>query len=85
MIQTSVVNLLEPWPTVPRCDLVLIRNVMIYFSPDTKREILRRIRTEVLRPGGYLMLGSSETLINLDDNYQKQRMDKGSFYRPEAR
>ncbi|NOX31797.1 MAG: protein-glutamate O-methyltransferase CheR [Actinobacteria bacterium] len=85
MIETSVVNLLEPWPTVPKCDLVLLRNVMIYFSPDTKREILRRIRAEVLRPGGYLMLGSSETLIGIDDNYEKHKMDKGSIYRPEAR
>jgi len=82
LIRSDEVNLLESWAPVPRCDLVLLRNVLIYFSTETKREILRRVRTEVLRPHGYLMLGSSETLINLDEHYEKRRMEKGSCYRP---
>jgi len=84
LITTDEVNLLESWAPVPRCDLVLLRNVLIYFSTETKREILRRIRTEILRPYGYLMLGSSETLINLDEHWGKRRMEKGSCYRPES-
>jgi len=81
LIETDEVNLLESWAVVPRCDLVLLRNVLIYFSTETKQEILGRIRTEILRPNGYLMLGSSETLINLDEHYEKRRMEKGSVYR----
>ena len=83
LIQTDVLNLLGSWPSVPRCDLVLLRNVLIYFSLETKQEILRRIRTNVLRPGGYLMLGSSEMLINVDDKYEKCRRDNSSCYRPD--
>ena len=40
-------------------DLVLMRNVLVYFEPDVRRTILSRIK-DVLRPGGKLMLGGAE-------------------------
>ncbi len=42
-------------------DVIFLRNVMIYFGLETKRELVGRI-TEALRPGGYLILSHSETL-----------------------
>jgi len=80
MIDTAEVNLLESWSAVPRCDLVLLRNVLIYFSVETRREILRRIRTDVLRPGGYMMLGSSENLLGIDDSFERISTSGGSCY-----
>jgi chemotaxis protein methyltransferase CheR len=47
-------------------DLVLCRNVLIYFEQDTRRSILSSIQ-KLLVPGGYLLLGASETTFNLED------------------
>ena len=55
---------------MPRCDVVMIRNVLIYFSPQVKRDILHRIATEVLKPGGFLFLGASESPADMDSDFQ---------------
>lgn len=82
MIEAKECNLLEGWPMVPRSDIVFLRNVLIYFSPETKTTILERIRTEVLHPDGFLFLGSSETTLNLPTQLKAQRFDRGQCYRP---
>ena len=82
MIDAKECNLLEPWPMVPRSDIVFLRNVLIYFSAETKTDILERIRTKVLRPDGYLFLGSSETTLNLQTELKAMRFDRGQCYRP---
>ncbi len=50
-----------------RFDLVFCRNVLIYFSPETRREVVRRLVSEHLAPGGYLLLGHAETVHDLKD------------------
>lgn len=80
LIETRTLNLTESWVGIGRCDLVMLRNVLIYFSLDTKREILRRIRRDVLKPGGILMLGSSETTLNIDDEYVRREHERTVFY-----
>ena len=37
-------NLIERWPTMPQMDVVFLRNVLIYFSPETKKTILEKVR-----------------------------------------
>jgi len=46
-------------------DLVLCRNVLIYFDNETRRRILNGIRG-IMLPGAYLLLGASETTFNMD-------------------
>ena len=46
-------------------DLVLCRNVMIYFDRPTQQTVLARV-SRTLRPGGYLLMGHSESLYGLD-------------------
>jgi chemotaxis protein methyltransferase CheR len=74
-------NLIQPWPILPPFDLVFIRNVMIYFDVETKKTILKRIRTCLL-PHGYLFLGTSETTMNIDPEYQLATFDKTVVYSP---
>ncbi len=44
-----------------------LRNVMIYFDQDTKRQVVSR-RLSLLRPGGYFLVGHSETLNGINDD-----------------
>jgi chemotaxis protein methyltransferase CheR len=73
------INLARPWPPLPRMDLILIRNVMIYFDTETKKAILARL-ARLLRPDGYLLLGGAETTLNLSDSYRRVEQLKSGFY-----
>jgi chemotaxis protein methyltransferase CheR len=74
-------NLSAPFPHLGPFDIVFLRNVLIYFALDSRREILARIR-QVLRPGGILFLGAAETTLNLDDSYERVPFQKTFYYRP---
>ncbi len=59
-------NLTESPPNLGQFDLIFLRNVMIYFDQDTKRQVVSRLLT-LLRPGGYFLVGHSETLNGISD------------------
>lgn len=59
-------NLNTMLPDIGLFDVIFLRNVMIYFNDDTKRTIIKRI-LERLKPGGYLIVGHSESLKGLSD------------------
>jgi chemotaxis protein methyltransferase CheR len=67
----------------PPMDVVFLRNVAIYFSDSGKRETLKRVRS-ALRPGGYLLLGASETAMYADEGLQRVPIGKTVWYRKEA-
>ena len=79
MVEFSQLNLVRTWPPLTRFDLILMRNVMIYFDVKTKRTILRQIEN-VLQPDGYLILGGAETTMNLNDQFDWVADLKTSFY-----
>ena len=83
LVQAREMNLLEPWPPLPRFDLVFLRNVLIYFDLETKRLILRRVR-QALRPDGYLLLGGAETTVLVDDAWERVVLGSTVAYRPHA-
>jgi len=83
MIRFRVFNLLDSWATLPRMDLIIMRNVLIYFSQEVKKRILAQVRGQ-LRPGGYLLLGSAETTLNIDSEFERIKVGKTSCYRPKA-
>jgi chemotaxis protein methyltransferase CheR len=66
----------------PPMDVVFLRNVAIYFSESGKMETLKRVRS-ALRPGGYLLLGASETAMRLDEGLQRVPLGKTTWYRKE--
>ena len=78
-VEFRPLNLVQPWPVMPPLDLVLIRNVMIYFDVETKKTILKKIR-DCLLPHGHLLLGTAETTINLDPKYQPIAHGKAVSY-----
>jgi chemotaxis protein methyltransferase CheR len=80
MITFKEMNLIKPWPAMPPQDIVMLRNVLIYFDVDTKKTILRKIR-EILRPDGYLFLGGAETTLNLDEKFVRVPFERAGCYR----
>jgi chemotaxis protein methyltransferase CheR len=58
-----------PFGADERADLVLCRNVTIYFSRETTRALMARLHT-CLRDGGYLFLGHSETLWQVSEDFR---------------
>jgi chemotaxis protein methyltransferase CheR len=80
MIEFRELNLAGQWGAVHAADLILLRNVLIYFDVETKRQVLGKVR-KLLRPGGFLMLGTAETTVNLDDGFELVRSDGTAYYR----
>jgi chemotaxis protein methyltransferase CheR len=60
-------------------DLVFCRNVLIYFDTETKRRILRQVR-DAMYPGGYLLLGAVETILDLEDLFERKRVGQAILY-----
>jgi chemotaxis protein methyltransferase CheR len=75
------INLVESWPWVAKFDVIFCRNVMIYFDKCVREQVVERLR-DALLPGGILVLGSSESLSDL--NIGGMRMLQASVYRREA-
>jgi chemotaxis protein methyltransferase CheR len=81
LVEFRWLNLAEPAePALPRFDVVLLRNVLIYFDQETKQRVLARVR-RVLRPDGYLFLGGAETTLNVDDAFEPVQYDRATCYR----
>ena len=80
MIDFQPTNLIESWPPTQLMDIILIRNVLIYFDIPTKKEILARVR-RVKKQDGYLFLGGAENAISLDDALTRVELEQCSVYR----
>ncbi len=63
------INLNESFPKLGEFDVIFLRNVMIYFDNNTKREVVHRM-LPLLKPGGHLMIGHSESLNGVTDAYR---------------
>jgi chemotaxis protein methyltransferase CheR len=80
MIQFRELNLAEAWAPMPQMDIIFVRNVLIYFTVEKKKEIFSRLRHQ-LKPDGYLFLGSAETTLNIDDAFERVQLDQSGCYR----
>lgn len=79
-IEFRQLNLCKAWPPLPEMDLVFLRNVLIYFDVETKRAILGRVR-RLMRPDAYLVVGTAETTMNLDDAFAPVTYDRTVCYK----
>jgi chemotaxis protein methyltransferase CheR len=80
MVTFRQLNLARPFDPMPPMDVVFLRNVLIYFDVPTKAEVLRRV-AQVMRPGGYLFLGGSETTYGINDSFELVQAGKTVCYR----
>lgn len=72
-VEFRQLNLIKPFDLHPFCkngfDVIFCRNVIIYFDRETKKDLIERYARH-LAPGGYLILGHSETLNGISDRFQ---------------
>ncbi len=77
-------NLAAPYVGLGTFDVIWLRNVLIYFEAATKADILRRMLA-MLAPDGYLLLGSSETTLDLPADlaaaWQREQIGRVPAYR----
>ena len=73
-------NLLETFGHMGKYDIIFCRNVLIYFSCDVRANILPRMAS-LLNPGGYLILGASESLARYSNAFEMIRYGTGVIYK----
>jgi chemotaxis protein methyltransferase CheR len=79
MVQHRHLNLLHEFSQLGRFDVILCRNVLIYFDQDTKIRILERL-AKALEPDGFMLLGAAETVIGLTEAF-KPYPERHGLYR----
>lgn len=79
-VEFRALNLLDSYAMLGKFDIVFCRNVLIYFSGELKKDILKRMHA-TLKPGGYLILGASEALNGLPELYQMVQCSPGIVYK----
>ena len=80
MVEFRPLNLLGSYALMGRFDVIFCRNVLIYFNNDVKASILRKFGM-CLNKGGYLIVGATETLTGVADQYEMIRCNPGIIYR----
>lgn len=80
LIDFQKLNLTTAWPLTTKFDVIFVRNVLIYFDQKTKADILSRA-LRMLRPNGYLFIGSAETVIGLGLPLEREEIDGTICYR----
>jgi len=71
MVRFSHFDLRQNMSALPMFDLILCRNVLIYFEIETRKKILTGMRGRLV-PGGYLLLGASETTFSIDESFARR-------------
>ncbi len=69
-INFDLLNLNGVWPDhISNFDMIFLRNIMIYFDLETKQKLVNKIADKI-KPGGYLIIGHSETLNQITDRFK---------------
>jgi chemotaxis protein methyltransferase CheR len=72
-------NLLLPFNGLGKFDIVLCRNVAIYFELADRKKLFDRI-ADVLEPDGFLIIGSTESLTGISARFEPKRHIRSIFY-----
>lgn len=82
-IRYSQLNLLDPFAQVGQFDVILCRNVLIYFDQETKGDILDRMSKQ-LAPDGFLVLGGAETTMGITKSFVGLPQERGLYVTPNS-
>ena len=78
MVTFRELNLMDDFSRLGSFDLILCRNVLIYFDQDTKNSVLERI-SRIMPEDGRLILGAAETVIGVSDKFKPVPNQRGVY------
>jgi chemotaxis protein methyltransferase CheR len=78
-ISFQVFNLMDNPAPLGHFDIVFCRNVLIYFEPATKAQVLERVRS-VTAGDGFLTLGAAETVVGITDAFHISPLGRGLYH-----
>jgi chemotaxis protein methyltransferase CheR len=81
MCEFRYANLCAPMPQLPVFDLVMLRNVLLYFSQHDRRAVFKELHQKMV-PGGYLVLGNAEQAEDSTNLFEVEFAANAYFYRP---
>lgn len=84
LVAFRTLNLVEPWPMREPIDIVLLRNVLVYFDATTKCRVLSRVRDHI-HVEGSLLLGGGELAISNAMDFEPVRQGRTLHFRPRRR
>jgi chemotaxis protein methyltransferase CheR len=86
LVSFSYLNLLDPYKTslISNMDVIFCRNVIIYFDKEAKKKVIESFY-EKLRKGGFLLLGHSESLINISNAFALRTLKNDMVYQKQHR
>jgi len=86
LVSFSYLNLLDPHKTslISNMDIIFCRNVIIYFDREAKKKVIESFYHK-LREGGYLLLGHSESLINISNAFVLRTLKHDMVYQKPVR
>lgn len=79
MIEFRQISLDSEWAFIPRMDLIFLRNVLIYFTEQTRAKIFNQLKKKIY-PHGYLFLGAGETLLPNEIELKRDQADGTYFF-----
>jgi chemotaxis protein methyltransferase CheR len=79
LVQFEEFNLAAEWPELTKVDVIFLRNVLRYMSPEIKRAILGKL-ARVLQPDGYLFMGSQESASEIDGSFSLIPAEKTVYF-----
>lgn len=81
MCEFQYANLCSPLPLLPEFDLVLLRNVLLYFPQEDRRRLFNEVYRQ-MSPAGYLVLGNAEQAEDSSNLFEVEFASHSYFYRP---
>ena len=60
-------------------DIIFLRNVLVYFQPDTKRTVLGKV-ADTLRPDGFLFMGMAEIPMTRENKFEKLDVERSGCF-----
>lgn len=73
------INLMQPLTAMGKFDIILCRNVAIYFTLDDRKKLFNRLAQQ-LEPDGYLLIGSTESLTGVSSRFIPKKHLRSIFY-----
>lgn len=80
MVEFRHLNLTKPFNNIGRFDVIMSRNILIYFDEATRKKIFEQF-FQVLNDGGFLVLGSTESIYGMTERFETCRFGETLLYR----